>query len=150
MVVAASSIPSGEESVRGDLDRRSRVHDAVVDFYREVVFDDLLGPVFEDVAEVDWSAHIPRLISYWCQVLLGEPGYAGFVLEPHRRVHDLSAFSPELFDRWTVLWRRCVDAGWSGPMAERAKEHADRIARVLARRLLDDEWVSPVDGPPAG
>mgnify|MGYP000346625624 CR=1 FL=1 len=36
-----------------DLDSRSAIHDLVVRFYREVVFDDLLGPVFGEVAEVD-------------------------------------------------------------------------------------------------
>jgi hypothetical protein len=46
-----------------DLDTRTQIHDLVVRFYREVVFDDLLGPVFADVAEVDWSVHIPKLIA---------------------------------------------------------------------------------------
>lgn len=48
-----------------DLDTRPQIHDLVVRFYREIVFDDLLGPVFDEVAEVDWSTHIPKLIDYW-------------------------------------------------------------------------------------
>lgn len=67
-----------------DLSDRAQVHDLVVDFYREIVFDDLLGPVFEEVAEVDWTVHLPRLIDFWCRVLLGEPGYDGHVLSPHK------------------------------------------------------------------
>ena len=35
-----------------DLDSRSQIHDLVVRFYREIVFDELLGPVFGEVAEV--------------------------------------------------------------------------------------------------
>ena len=42
-----------------DLDTRSALHDLVVAFYREIVFDDMLGPVFEEVAETDWVVHIP-------------------------------------------------------------------------------------------
>ena len=53
----------------------AKVHALVVDFYREVAFDDLLGPMFGEVAEVDWATHIPKLIDYWCRVLLGQPGY---------------------------------------------------------------------------
>ncbi len=45
-----------------DLVSRSDVHDLVVEFYREVVFDEVLEPVFGEVAEVDWAAHIPRLV----------------------------------------------------------------------------------------
>src|SRR5690606_27790966 len=111
-----------------DVVSRSDVHDLVVGFYREVVFDDLLHPVFEEVAEVDWSTHIPRLIDFWCRVLLGQPGYDGFVLGPHRDVHDREAFRPELFDRWYLLWVDAVDAGWAGPVAEQAKSHAAHIA----------------------
>lgn len=128
------------DSRTSDLDDRGEIHDLVVDFYREVVFDDLLAPVFGEVAEVDWAEHIPKLISYWCQVLLREPGYTGFILGPHRAVHELSAFEVDHFDRWYSLWVRCIDAGWTGPIAERAKKHAGAIAAVLARKLLDVEW----------
>lgn len=132
----------------GDLDRRRDVHDLVVRFYREVVFDDLLAPVFGEVAEVVWSVHIPKLVDYWCRVLLGEPGYDGAILGAHRRVHELGAFRVEHFDRWYRLWVESVDAGWAGPMAEKAKRHAARIATSLARRLLDTTWQPPGDARP--
>jgi hypothetical protein len=66
-----------------DLDSRADIHDLVVGFYREVVFDELLEPVFGEVAEVDWALHIPKLIDYWCRVLLRQPGYGGSILEAH-------------------------------------------------------------------
>src|SRR5690606_7892796 len=127
----------------GDLDRRAAVHDLVVLFYREIVFDDLLEPVFDEVAEIDWTVHIPRLVDYWCQVLLGAPGSVGALEAAHRHVHDIEALRVEHFDRWYGLWERCVDAGWSGPHAEHAKAHAARMATSLARRLLDVAWHPP-------
>lgn len=126
-----------------DLDSRGAVHDVVVHFYREIVFDDLLGPVFGEVAEVDWAVHIPRLVDYWCRVLLGEQGYAGAIHAAHRHVHDIEAFRLEHFDRWYSLWVASVDAGWSGPVAERAKQHAARVATSLARQLLGAPWRPP-------
>lgn len=129
--------------VSADLDSRARIHDLVVGFYREVVFDDLLAPVFTEVAEVDWSLHIPKLIDYWCRVLLGEPGYDGFILGAHRQVHEMAAFRAEHVDRWYGLWVEAVDGGWRGPIAERAKAHAARIAAVLARRLVGIDWAPP-------
>lgn len=130
-----------------DLDSRTQVHDLVVGFYREVVLDDLLHPVFDDVAEVDWAEHIPKLIDFWCRVLLNEPGYDGAVLTAHRHIHDIQAFRVEHFDRWFELWVECIDAGWTGPHAELAKSHAARIGRTLARRLLDIDWL-PAPPPP--
>jgi hemoglobin len=143
--VTAPAAPG--EAGRHDLDSRAEVHDLVVHFYREVVFDELLGPVFTEVAEVDWSHHIPTLIDFWCRVLLGHPGYDGYVLGAHHHVHRLEAFRPELFDRWYALWVDAVDGGWSGPNAEAAKAHAARIAAVLARKLIDVDWCPPGSDP---
>lgn len=133
-----------------DLDTRAEVHDLVIDFYRAIVFDDLLGPVFDEVAEVDWTVHIPRLIDYWSRVVLGQRGYDGYVLAAHEHVHELESFTPVLFDRWYSLWIECVDASWEGPHAERAKRHAARTARALAHRLLGTDWSVPSSpGTPA-
>jgi hemoglobin len=134
---------NGPAGLRPDLGTRTQIHDLVVRFYREIVFDDLLGPVFEEVAEVDWSTHIPKLIDYWCRVLLGEPGYDGYILHAHQEVHEIESFRPELFDRWYLLFVEAIDAGWRGPIAERAKAHAARMAGVLSGRLLETEWTPP-------
>ncbi len=122
-----------------DLDTRTAIHDLVVDFYREIAFDDLLGPVFGEVAEVDWAVHIPRLIDYWCRVLLGDPGYDGRILGAHEHVHEQHAFEPALFERWLELFAASVDRGWCGPQADRAKAHAVHIAGVLSRRLTGEQ-----------
>lgn len=138
---AVASGPASAPSTAGeDLDRRSRIHDLVIAFYREVLFDDVLGPVFTEVAETDWSIHIPKLIDFWCRMLLNEPGYDGFVLGAHAHVHGIEAFRLEHFDRWYALWVATIDERWSGPNAEKAKERAARIGGTLARRLLDSPW----------
>src|SRR4051794_20183938 len=126
-----------------DLDTRSQIHDLVVRFYREIVFDDLLGPVFTDVAEVDWSVHIPKLIDYWCRVLLGQPGYDGFLVAAHRPVHELEPFTIALFDPWYLLFVEAGDRGWQGPMAAKAEAHAATIGAALARGLSGIEWAVP-------
>lgn len=136
---------------RPDLDSRAQIHHLVVGFYREIVFDDLLEPVFGEVAEVDWAEHIPRLIDYWCRVLLGEPGYQGAILAAHAHLHAQEPLRTEHCDRWYSLWVRSVDDRWSGPTAERAKHHAARIMAMLARRVIGTEWAPPrhAGGQPA-
>jgi hemoglobin len=135
--VGGSSIPLE------DLSTRAQIHDLVVRFYREVIFDEFLGPVFLEVAEVDWSVHIPKLIDFWCRVLLGHPGYDGYVLGAHQHVNELETFRGELFDRWYFLFLETVNEGWQGPIAEKAKAHAARIVAVLAHRLIGLEWQAP-------
>jgi hemoglobin len=127
-----------------DLDARPQIHDLVVGFYREIVFDDLLEPVFGEVAEVDWAEHIPRLIDYWCRVLLGQPGYQGALLAAHAHLHSLEPLRLEHCDRWYLLWARCVDERWVGPRADQAKQHAAHIMGIVARRVIGADWTAPV------
>ncbi|MGH9079358.1 MAG: group III truncated hemoglobin [Acidimicrobiales bacterium] len=109
-------------------------------FYRELAMDEVLGPVFEEVAEVDWSEHIPQLIDYWCRVLLGDQSYRGAILNTHRHIHDQLPLTTDHFDRWFGMFVATIDQQWSGPFADTAKDHAARIATTLARKLPRISW----------
>ncbi len=148
VVRAPAEHDSTVTSARSDLVSRAAIHDLVVRFYREIVFDVELEPVFSDVAEVDWAIHMPKLTDYWCRVLLREPGYDGFILSAHQHIHDIEPLTGELFGRWYALWIQTIDSAWSGPIAEHAKRHAAQIGAVLARRITGAEWVAP-PGPSA-
>lgn len=134
---------SGREGQAEDLDTRRSIHDLVVSFYREVALDDVLAPVFNEVAEVDWARHIPLLIDYWCRILLGHDGYQGTLLVAHQHVHDQEPLTTVHFDRWYTLWARAIDERWRGPQADKAKQHAAKIATTLARRVPSIVWTPP-------
>ena len=119
---------------RPDLLARADVHDLVTTFYREIMFDELLEPIFGEVAEVDWIEHIPRLIDYWCSIIFGTTIYKGSVTKAHRRVHDLRPVEPEHCDRWFALWVHSVDERWEGPNAERVKSYAAALMAGMAKR----------------
>ena len=132
----------------GDLATRTHVHDLVTTFYREVVFDELLAPVFSEVAEVDWAEHIPKLIDYWCWILFGTSGYGGAVTKTHRHLHSLEPLLPEHCDRWYQLWTASIEAAWSGPTADRAKSHAASLMTGLAKHVFGFVWTPPAPGLP--
>lgn len=136
----------GDQRDRPDLDTPTHVHDAVIAFYREVALDDLLAPVFGEVAEVDWAEHIPRLIDYWCRIVLDRPGYRGQVMAVHRHLHELEPLRPEHCDRWYRLWVATIDDRWAGPRAERAKGHAASLMAGMAGRIFGFAW-SPEISP---
>ncbi|MFA5564996.1 MAG: group III truncated hemoglobin [Acidimicrobiia bacterium] len=123
-----------------DLDNRTEIHNFVVEFYRAIVFDDLLQEVFEQIAEVDWNSHIPRLVDYWCKVLIGENRYNGAMFQAHQDVHEIEDFQPAWFEQWHKLFWETLDAGWEGPHVEHAKEHALKNLGSLARRLMGTDW----------
>lgn len=123
-----------------DLLTRTAIHDLVVEFYREVVLDEVLEPIFGEAAEVDWVQHIPKLIDYWCQILLGEGSPAGSVTAVHRHLHGIEPIRAEHCDRWYLLWARCVDARWAGRTAEHAKAHAAALMAGMSRHIFGFAW----------
>ena len=126
-----------------DLDTPAAVHDLVTRFYREIVFDDLLEPIFGEVAEVDWAQHIPNLIDYWCWILFGTAGFAGSVTRTHRDLHALHALEPVHCDRWFGLWSATIDADWAGPYAERSRSHAAKLMAGMAKHVFGFTWSPP-------
>ncbi len=105
-------------------------------FYRDVAQDDLLGPMFNDVAQVDWAEHLPKLTRFWSRALLGIHGYNGNPFQSHARIHARSPFRPAHFERWLALFEDTVESGWSGPNADRALKLAHNVARVHREQLL--------------
>lgn len=119
-----------------DLDSPEEIAEMVRRFYADVTMDDLLGPMFNDVAKVDWSEHLPKLTAFWCRALLSKPGYEGNPLRAHTEVHRKQAFRPEHFERWLSLFRDTLELGWTGPNTARAWELATTVARAHRRQLL--------------
>lgn len=114
-------------------------------FYGDVAQDDLLGPIFNDVAMVDWSEHLPKITLFWCRFLFGTSGYQGNPFRQHAAVHHKRAITAEDFDRWLELFAETVDLGWVGPNAERVKQLAGNVARVHSEQLLgsDESVIGP-------
>jgi hemoglobin len=121
---------------RHDLRDHADVAELVRRFYRDVAQDDLLGPMFNDVARVDWAEHLPKLTAFWCRSLFGERGYTGNPLRAHREVHEQRAFTDAHFERWLELFFETVDLGWEGPNAEAVKARATNVARVHRAQLI--------------
>jgi hemoglobin len=119
-----------------DLDSPAEIEEMVRRFYADVAQDDVLGPMFNDIARVDWSEHLPKLASFWGRALLGITGYSGNPFHAHALVHAKRAFTSAHFERWLALFHETLELGWVGPNARRAAELADNVARVHSRQLI--------------
>lgn len=119
-----------------DLDSPEEIAEMVRRFYADVTQDDLLGPMFNDIAQVDWSEHLPKLTAFWCRALLGQSGYSGNPFRAHAVVHRQRPFTPAHFERWLSLFHETLALGWTGPRADHALELADNVARVHSQQLL--------------
>lgn len=132
-----------------DLDTPEEIAEMVRRFYADVAQDDLLGPLFNDVAQVDWAEHLPKLAAFWRRALLGQVGYQGNPFQAHAHVHDVRPFTAAHFRRWLSLFHETIELGWAGPNADRALELARNVARVHSQQLVGEPVHYEATGPSA-
>src|SRR5688500_15358355 len=74
-------------------------------FYSKVKDDELIGPIFTDVAQIDWQHHLPKMYDFWTTQLIGPPSYEGRPFPPHMKL----SLEREHFQRWLKLFSATVD-----------------------------------------
>jgi len=104
-------------------------------FYDRVRDDDILGPIFDDIAHVDWATHLPRMRDFWESVLFARATFKGTPLLVHRALDRRTPLTTAAFDCWIGLFQSTVDDLFSGAMAEHAKNSAVRIAATMEHNI---------------
>jgi hemoglobin len=138
---------------RRDIDGREDITALLTDFYGRAFGDELLGPVFVDIARMDLAEHLPVMCDFWLTVLFHTGQYRRNALHPHQRLHSKAQLTPTHFDRWLTLWQATVDDRHVGAKADLAKLQATRIAGAMCRRItgrasprLDPPLTPPTSG----
>jgi len=120
---------------RDDIRGRADIIRLVDRFYGAVRADDLLGPIFDDIAQTDWAVHLPKMYDFWDTVLFGRSAFRGNPLAVHRDLATRAPLTEREFGRWLTLFHQQVDRLFSGPVADEAKLRARRIAAVMHHHL---------------
>jgi hemoglobin len=118
-------------AMKADIKTRADIELLVNSFYDKVVLDDLLAPVFNEQARVDWKDHMPRMYDFWDTLLLGSNNYKGQPFPPHA----LLRIDKSHFDRWIQLFTQTLDEHFAGLTAEMAKQKARNIGAVFSVKL---------------
>lgn len=118
-----------------DLDAPEQIDRFVEQFYARVLVDSRLAPLFLEVARVDLAEHLPHIKAYWRKMLLGDPSYTRHMMRRHRNLDRQHALDTQDYERWLQLFLETLDSGYRGPVAERARELARRVAGNMRRNL---------------
>jgi hemoglobin len=114
-----------------DLETEADIVRLIDTFYGHVNEDELLRPVFNDVAQVDWAHHLPTMYDFWSSVLLGTSRYKGRPFAKHFPL----PITPAHFQRWLALFNASVDELFAGPKAADAKLRAQSIGAMFQHRM---------------
>ena len=74
---------SAAAPVLADITTEADIKLLVDSFYDSVNQDELLGPIFNDIANVEWSLHLPTMYDFWSSVLFGTARYKGRPFPKH-------------------------------------------------------------------
>lgn len=120
---------------RPDITGRAEIETLVNRFYERVQADDMLGFIFDQVAQTNWQTHLPKMHAFWETVLFRSGGYVGNPLAAHAKLVPLTAMGREQFDRWLTLFRSTVDELFAGEKAGHIKRCAEDMANVIHARI---------------
>ncbi|GAB3927011.1 group III truncated hemoglobin [Larkinella terrae] len=112
------------------LDSPEAIRFLVDSFYEKVRADDFIGPIFTDVAQVDWAKHLPKMYAFWENIILGNNAYHGHPFQPHLLVNQKQTLTLDHFERWLKLFSETLTEHFEGTNAEQVRQRATQIALV--------------------
>lgn len=126
---------SKQPSAKRDIETREDIANLMRTFYGSMFKDEVMGPIFIDVAKMDLEAHIPVMCDFWELQLFQKPGYRGGMMMHHFRLNMQIPLEHHHFMRWMDYWETTLDELFDGPRATWAKTVAARVARNMSQRI---------------
>ncbi len=109
----------------------------VMNFYRRVLKDDIVGPFFiaklgDDMTNEYWEPHLELLVNFWASIALNDASYRGNPFAPHMYLGELSR---EVFEQWLKLFYSTLDEVYEPQVSDQFKERSSIIAGNFMRNL---------------
>ncbi|HMY84841.1 MAG TPA: group III truncated hemoglobin [Saprospiraceae bacterium] len=121
--------------MKTDITNKQDILKIILIFYDRVKTDDVIGIFFTEVVQINWDKHIPHMVSFWESVLFYTGDYSGSPINTHRGIHQKYKTQPKHFARWIKLFNQVIDENYSGPNAEKMKNHTISIAKVMQQKI---------------
>lgn len=133
-----------------DIQGRTEIETLVNTFYDRVRGDEVLGHIFDQVAQTNWSTHLPKMYAFWETVLFRTGGFTGNPIAAHARLVPLTDMGRDKFDHWLTLFRATVDDLFAGERAEHIKNCAADMANVIHSKInaVPDQRFDPANLTP--
>ena len=119
------------------IEDRNGIEFLVDTFYKQVIDDILLGPLFTNVFKLDFEKHKPIMCDFWETTLLEKFIYKGNPLLKHLQVNKLTPLKEEHFARWIDLWEKTVYKYFNGEKADQAIQRAKVMGHVIMAKIKE-------------
>ena len=110
----------------------------LVNTFYESVRESEIGFFFEEIAQVNWEKHLPKMYIFWQALLFADVKFDGNPMGAHFPINEKRAMEKHHFETWLRLWKSTVDQLFSGEIAEAAKSKAENIASLMSYKMEMD------------
>ncbi|KTD05004.1 group III truncated hemoglobin [Fluoribacter gormanii] len=118
---------------------KTHIEKLVTHFYQKVQRDEVLGSIFNDVAQVDWDEHIPLLCQFWNSIMLKTNEYHGNAYQKHVLLKQFVHIEEAHFVRWLDLFQEEAEFHLPAGISEEIVQKASLIAESLKYGMLSQE-----------
>jgi len=122
-----------------DIQNQDDLYLLVDEFYKKLLTDPAISYIFTDVVKIKLEEHLPILVTFWSQAVLGTGGYTRNLTQIHLDVSAKEYLSPELFKIWLGHFYTTVDELFKGEKAEQVKTQALSIATVMQIKIAQQK-----------
>ncbi len=118
-----------------DIQNQADLYVLVDNFYKKLLADPKIAYIFTDIVKIHLEEHLPILVTFWSQAILGTGGYVKNLTQVHLDIDKQEPLTPELFDIWLNHFYAAVDENFSGSNAEKIKTQALNLATVMKIKI---------------
>ena len=119
-----------------DIENQDDLYLLVDEFYKKLLSDDSISYIFTDVVKIKIEEHLPILVTFWSQAILGTGGYTNNLTQIHLDIDKKEHLTKELFDIWLNHFYTSVDENFIGEKAEKIKTQALNIATIMQIKIM--------------
>lgn len=118
-----------------DIENKHNLEFLVDKFYKKLLDDNRINYIFTDIVKIKLQEHLPILVTFWSQMILGTGGYTNNLTYIHLKVDKLEHLTPELFDIWISHFNTTVDESFIGTNATEIKLQAKNLSIILQIKI---------------
>lgn len=119
-----------------DIQNQDDLYLLVDEFYKKLLADPAISYIFTDVVKIKILEHLPVLVTFWSQGVLGTGGYERNLTQIHLDIDKKEHLTPELFQIWLNHFYTTVDEHFKGDKAEKIKTQALSIATIMQIKII--------------
>lgn len=108
----------------------------MTNFYKKLLDDDRINYIFTDIIKIKLEEHLPILVTFWSQAILGTGGYTNNLTQIHLDIDKKVKLSSELFEIWLSHFYETVDELFSGLNSEKIKTQALSLATIMKIKIF--------------